>query len=275
MKSINNDISDTVIEQFDKYHQQAILRSKDTLSSWLSALPIQKDHFDLTANEFRDALCLRYMKPILQLPPFCDGCSAPFTTTHTLDCRKGGLVSQRHNEIRDLLCDLSSMAWSNVTKEPVVTEPSSDSSGGGLIADFAVHGIWQCQSTALFDVRITDSDSPSYADKPPFDVLLSAKREKKRKCMYAATCELRYSSFTPLCLTIDCLMGREMRFYLQCLADCLTTIWELPYSLTMFWLRTRLSFALLWATSLCIRSSRTRWKGLGMEDGSGINPVYL
>ena len=56
MKSINNDIFDTVIEQFDKYHQQAILRSKDTLFSWLSALPIQKDHFDLTANEFRDAL---------------------------------------------------------------------------------------------------------------------------------------------------------------------------------------------------------------------------
>lgn len=26
------------------------------LFSWLSALPIQKDHFDLTANEFRDAL---------------------------------------------------------------------------------------------------------------------------------------------------------------------------------------------------------------------------
>lgn len=178
MMSINNDISDTVIKQFNKYHR-AILRSKNTLSSWLSALPIQKNHFDLTANEFRDALCLQYMKPLLQLPPFCDGCSAPFTTTHALDCQKGIWCL---NEIRDLLCDLSSMAWSNVTKVPVVTEPSSDSSGGGHIADIAVRGIWQHQSTALFDVCITDSNSPSYADMPTFDVLLSAKGKKEEVC---------------------------------------------------------------------------------------------
>ena len=117
-------------------------------------------------------------------------------------------MSQRHNEIRDLLCDLLSMAWSKVTKEPVVTEPSSDSSGGGLIADIAVRGIWQRQSTALFDVCITDSNFPSYADTPTFDVF-SAKRKKRK---YAAACELCHSSFTPLCLTIDGLM--KMRFYL-------------------------------------------------------------
>ena len=117
------------------------------------------------------------MKPLLQLPPFCDGCSAPFTTTHALDCQKGGLVSQRHNEIRDLLCDLSSMAWSKVTKEPVVTEPSSDSSGGGLIADC---GIWQRQSTALFDVRITDSNFPHMQIRP---LLMSFLPREKRGSM--------------------------------------------------------------------------------------------
>ena len=41
----------------------------------------------------------------------CDGCGAPFTTSHALDCMKGGLIVQRHNEIRDLLFDLLSIVY--------------------------------------------------------------------------------------------------------------------------------------------------------------------
>ena len=60
----------------------------DSLSSRLNVLPIEKDHFDLYANEFRDALSLRYSKPLQQLPSICDGCGDLFSTTHALDCRK-------------------------------------------------------------------------------------------------------------------------------------------------------------------------------------------
>ena len=128
----------------------------------MSTLPVQKDNFNLSAQEFRDAICLRYMKPLIAMSPICDGCGAQFTTTHALDCRKGGLVSLRHNEVRDLLCELSSMAWKNVVKEPLVQEPSPNPPSEGLIADLSVRGVWQKQCTAVFYVRIVDSDSPSY-----------------------------------------------------------------------------------------------------------------
>ena len=42
-------------------------------------MPIEKSQFDLSAQQFRDGLALRYRKPLLCLPPCCDGCGAPFT----------------------------------------------------------------------------------------------------------------------------------------------------------------------------------------------------
>ena len=43
---------------------------------------------------------------IVNCPACCDGCGEDFSLTHALDCRKGGLVTQHHNEIRDVLGDL-------------------------------------------------------------------------------------------------------------------------------------------------------------------------
>ena len=102
---------------------------------------LKNDNFNLSAQEFRDANCLQYMKPLLNLPPTCDGCGASFTTIHASDCRKGGLVSLRHNEIRDLLCELSSIVWNNVVREPIIQKSSTNLSEG-LIADLAVRGVW-------------------------------------------------------------------------------------------------------------------------------------
>ena len=72
--------------------QRAILKARECASSWLSVLPLRSHHFDLSVQEFRDALALRYRKPLLNLPPVCDGCGSLFSVEHALDCRVGGLV---------------------------------------------------------------------------------------------------------------------------------------------------------------------------------------
>ena len=139
---IYNEVYNNIFEQSDPMTQRSLTRNKQSLSAWLTTLPILKDDFNLSSVEFRDALCLRYMKPLLQLPPICDGCSAPFTTTHALDCRKGSLVIHRHHEIRDLH-DLSSIVWSSTIKEPVVRDGSlSDPPCETLVADFSARGVW-------------------------------------------------------------------------------------------------------------------------------------
>ena len=59
----------------------------------------------------------------------CDGCGSQFSTGHALDCRKGGLVIQRHNEIGDALGDLASIAYNKVVREPVLREPNGRENG--------------------------------------------------------------------------------------------------------------------------------------------------
>ena len=62
----------------------------DDLSAWLSAMPIEKNNFDLTTQEFRD---VRYKKPLLCIPPHFNGCGAPPSLDHFLICQQGALLS--------------------------------------------------------------------------------------------------------------------------------------------------------------------------------------
>ena len=125
---------------FDSKQQRAILRAKDgNISSWLSVLPLARSQFDLSAQEFRNGLALCYRKPLLSFPAVCDGCGAPFSIEHALDCRFGGLVTHRHNEVCDAFGDLASFVWSPVVKEPVVRDGSTGADA--LIADLCPWGL--------------------------------------------------------------------------------------------------------------------------------------
>ena len=54
-------IFEEIFTKLTSSQQRAILRAKDEkISSWLNIIPVAKHHFDLSAQEFRDALALRY-----------------------------------------------------------------------------------------------------------------------------------------------------------------------------------------------------------------------
>ena len=125
----------------------------------------------------------------------------------------------------------------------------------------------------MFDVRILDSDSPSYSNKSPQSVVAAAEIEKKRK--YSAACESHHCSFTPLCFTIDGLMGKESKSFLKRLAEGLSARWDNHYSVSMNWVHTKLAFALLRATNLCLRGTQLIQRGVNIEDGSGVNPTVV
>ena len=118
---IHAQIFSEIFDSSDSASKRFLSRNRDSLSAWLTATPISKDDFHLSAVEFRDALCLRYMKPLLQLPPHCDG---PIVTV----------------------------------KEPIVKDgTSSNPPSDSLIADLGARGVWQPQTTALFDVKDIDT----------------------------------------------------------------------------------------------------------------------
>ena len=203
---------------------------------------------------------------LLSLSSVCDGCGAPLSIGHALDCRFGGLVTRRHNEVLDAFGDLASLVWSPVVKEPIVNDGSAGADT--LIADLCVRGVWEAQTEALFDIRVIDTDARSYCTRSPKDVLGTAEGEKKRK--YLQACQDRRATFTPLCVSVDGMLGSEAEFFVRRLGDFLAAKWERPYSVVMGWVRARLSFAILRATLLCVCGSRTKWRILGISDGASL-----
>ena len=87
--------------------------------------------------------------------------------------------------MRDSLGDLMAMGFNSVIKEPIVREGDVSGERPGLVADLAVRGLWQPQTSALFDVRVVDTDAQSYSGRPVQQVIRSAEEEKKLKYVEA------------------------------------------------------------------------------------------
>ena len=88
----------TLISKFSPERQRALRRATSGILSWLTSTPLERYHFDLSPNEFKDGLAIRYLRHPADLSACCDGCGADFTLQQGMDCKKGGLVIQRHNE---------------------------------------------------------------------------------------------------------------------------------------------------------------------------------
>ena len=108
------------------------------ISAWLTIPQSKKSHFDLSSRELRDALAMRYKKPLLSILALCDGCGAMFNLSYSLSCRKGGLIIKCHNEVRDTVGDLSGLVWSLVNQETNVKEANLQNNIPALTADIFV-----------------------------------------------------------------------------------------------------------------------------------------
>ena len=79
-------------------------------------------HPILSAEEFRDNLRLRYNLKPQGMPDLCDGCGAKMTAEHALQCKVGGLVHCRHNDVTGEFGSLCKQAFTpgDVEYEPFI-----------------------------------------------------------------------------------------------------------------------------------------------------------
>ena len=56
---------------------------------------------------------------------------------------------------------------------------------------------------------MVDTDAQSYHTCTPHDILSTAEGEKKRK--YLQACKDRRATFTPLCVSVDGMLGLKLR----------------------------------------------------------------
>ena len=229
---------------------------------------------ELSAQEFRDSLLLRYAQTPKDLPSQCDGCGQKFSVRHGLECKKGGLVISRHNEVRDELADLAAKAFvpSAVRDEPRIhtSRPSESTSATADTnspvsrnlqnsqnedrGDLLIRGLWERGTDCILDIRVTDTDAKSNRSKNPMKVLAQHEHEKKKK--YLEPCLKQRRHFTPFVVSTDGLIGKEGKATLQRLSTRLAEKWGKAYSQVCGFVNARMSIAIVRATHLCLRGSR-------------------
>ena len=137
--------------------------------AWLTALPLQSLGYTLNKQEFRDSICLRYGWRIPNTPSYC-GCGEKNSVDHTLNCKLGGYVTMRHNNIRDFEANLLKEICKDVKVEPELLPTGNVGTDSSNVAekarlDVSAVGIWSSMERTFLDVRVMHPNSPSYLDK--------------------------------------------------------------------------------------------------------------
>ena len=121
-------------------------------------------------------------------------------------CQRGGLVIQRHNEIRDLEAELLDMVSYDVAIEPTLQPLAGEelNRGTNTAADtrLNVHcrGFWERQRAAFFDIRVRHPNADSYKELSPKQIYKLHEDEKKRKYT-SRIIKVENGTFTPLVFT--------------------------------------------------------------------------
>ena len=250
---------ESLLTQADPQEERRLKRNRMT-GCWLTTAPSTDFGTALSALEFRDALRLRFGLTPLDLPQMCDGCpNSRFTVGHALQCKRGGLIRARHE---DVAAEWSSLCAQALTPSAVADEPTiptvnnaNSPARTALRGDVSAHGFWSRGTTTVFDICVTDTDAHSHRNRDPLSILRRQEKEKKDK--YNEACLEAHQHFTLLVYLVDGLEGSEAEAARKRLASRLAAKWNRQYSQVCSVVRSRLSFTLIRATNRCLRGSRT------------------
>ena len=233
-------------------------------SNWLTALPIDEKGFHLNKREFWDAINLRYGWPLIRLPAKC-ACGDVFNISHALSCKKGGFVTQRHNELRDMTADLLAEVCHDVSVEPVLNELSGESlshisanTSSEARLDISARGVWVKNQRAFFYVRVFYPNARRYKSQPLKRTYVANEKEKKRS-YNERVLQVENGTFTPLVFSVFGGMGEECKVFFKRLSSMISEKRNENLASVSSWIRTRTSFALLRSALMCLRGSRHRY----------------
>ena len=124
------------------------------------------------------------------------------------------MILQQHNDIAGEWHTLYAEALnpSAITDKPRIPthqpalDPGAQQQGNpppsrDLRGDVGVHGFWRRDTTAVFDIRVTDTDAASYQWRDPLRVLRS--QEDDKNWLYNDACHQAHYRLTPLVYSVD------------------------------------------------------------------------
>ena len=146
---------------------------------------------------------------------------------HVMSCKKGGFVTLRHNEVRDITATLLSDIHKDLELElsPLTlnreeqTMRSTANTDDEARLDICARRFWVSGQKAFFDVRVFDANAQSYSKKTLKQCYSFNENEKKRN-YNTKIMEVYQGCFTPLIFSVVEGMGDEGRAFYSRLATC-------------------------------------------------------
>ena len=151
-------------------------------SIWLTVIQIKRNGFFLEKQAFWDAMRIRYNIPLERLLTLCV-CGDSFNLQHALSCPKGGLVTTRHNKLRNLTAEILGEVCKKPLLIPLTGEelPKSSNTCSQVRADVSARGLWINGQTAFCDVRVFNPLARCHLHHSLPAVHKKNKNEKKRE----------------------------------------------------------------------------------------------
>ena len=265
--STKNDLYKTMIGAIKSVMSPAAVRNLELLaekgaSSYLTCLPLEQFHFNLTKQEFQDSLSVRYNLPIVgQARPEECVCGNANTIEHALSCKRGGYVSIRHNRIRDYVAkELSEVCYDTRIEPPLQPVnlrqlPSGTNLDDGARLDVSTRGFWTSMDLAFFDIRVYNSQARSNNLQSISQTY--RKHEQAKKTAYLQrVLEIEKGSFAPLVMATTGGMGRDFSFFVKRLAELKSRKSKNTYNDCIRFIRLKLSFSLIRSVTLSLRGYR-------------------
>ena len=227
--------------------------------SWLSGSVLEK-------SDFRDALCILYGYALEGLP-LHRVCGGSMTTSHALTCPSDGYPSARHNEVRDIICNVLREVLTDVETDPRLlpldgeadfTLRTANTSPEALL-DIRARCFWSRQQDTFYDVRVTHPISSLLSRPDIFGHLPSPEHRKKRAYCQRVN-NVEQAAFKPLVFSTFGMAGPEIQVFLKSLAAmvCEKNI-DPNYSIVINQLRARIAFSLLRWSVTCFRGCRASY----------------
>ena len=281
IKQSNEDFYNKQVECIKRRVSPAVKRAIEVSnekgsSSWLIALPIEAQGFVLNKTEFTDGLNLRYHRELRGLPPTC-ACGAKFDITHALNCKRGGFIHMRHDNLRDLNIKLLAKVQNDVQKEPplqpipnsVATHMRGNTSQEARL-DIRARGFWRNTQNAFFDVRVTNPFCATSMKHSLARVCDNHEREKKNEYNNRVI-NVEGGTFTPLVYTVFGTVGKECDKFYKHLCQKIANKCNEKYDDIINWVRCKVSFLCLKSCIMCLRGTRVKPNDVYISDDFALD----
>uniref|UniRef100_A0A0G4I474 Uncharacterized protein n=1 Tax=Chromera velia CCMP2878 TaxID=1169474 RepID=A0A0G4I474_9ALVE len=195
----------------------------------------------------------------------CEGCRGSWRLQHALNCKRGGHVGSRHNEVNQAWYDLTELAFALAVGrgEPVVRVEGEVPGRPAFYGDFSVRELWARQRQAILDIRVVNTQAASYVQGDWQKVLTrSATGEKEQ---YAKPCRDKGYDFTPLVSSVDGALEKDAEMFPKKVAHLVSLKWDRTYRQVCTYMKARMQAAHHRATSGCLRGTRKEVRRVSVE----------